>query len=495
MTPSGAPTRTSPTSPTSGAPPREPHGPDPLRIAVIGSGYVGLVAAACFSEIGHRVVGGDADEQKVRSLQRGVLPIYEPGLQAIVSTNQAAGRLSFTRDLDDALHLAELVIIAVGTPAGIGGATDLEAVLAAATRIAAQLPAPATVVIKSTVPVGTTERIQQLIAAQLRARGVEWRVPVLGNPEFLREGCAIRDFMSPDRIVVGAHTDDDAADLVRAYAPLTARGARLLRMAPRSAELTKYASNAMLAVRVSFMNEIAAIAEATQADIEEVREGVGSDSRIGPAFLRAGIGYGGSCFPKDVASLSHTAVAHGVRPQLIRATEQVNRRQKRWAFDRLQRFYATRRGLRGRRIALWGLAFKPGTDDLREAPSLALIAQLRAAGAEVVAYDPVALQAARQLLRDVPVVWCDSAADALEEADALVLVTEWDEFRQFPVAALASALRDKLVVDGRNVLDAPACALAGLTLMQVGRPRLPPAVRAAVAAPATRTGASARIAA
>ena len=444
-----------------------------MRIAVIGTGYVGLVGAACLADIGHEVVAVDADEHKVRGLQHGAMPIYEPGLQAMVADSQAAGRIRFTRDLEDALCGVELVFIAVGTPADRSGATDLDAVTEAAGRIGSLLREPATIVVKSTVPVGTTDRLRDLVADGLRARAVDWSVPVIGNPEFLREGSAIHDFIHPDRIVIGAASEEDAAELMRAYVPLTACGAVVLRMATRSAELTKYASNAMLAARISFINEIAAIAEASGADIEEIRVGIGSDPRIGPDFLKAGIGYGGSCFPKDVASLSHTAVGHAVLPLMLQAIEQANERQKRWAFERLQRFYAMRGGIAGRRIAVWGLAFKPGTDDMREAPSLALIDQLVAAGACVSTYDPVALSNAQRLRAGVAdIAWCHNAGAALEGADALVLATEWAEFRQYPPAAVAAALRDRLVLDGRNALDAAAWTEAGLQVLQVGRPRL-----------------------
>jgi UDPglucose 6-dehydrogenase len=478
------------------APPAAPVAP--MRIVVIGTGYVGLVGAACLAHVGHSVVAVDSDERKVGALRRGAMPIYEPGLQAIVAAAQANGNLRFVGALEDALDGAELVFIAVGTPADPGGATDLDAVTASAARIGTLLRAPATVVVKSTVPVGTTERLQKLVSAELRARGIEWRAPVVDNPEFLREGTAVHDFMAPDRIVVGATCPEDAAALLRAYAPLTAQGARVLMMAPRSAELSKYAANAMLAARISFINEIAAIAEASGADIEEIREGIGSDARIGRDFLKAGIGYGGSCFPKDVASLSHTAVQHAVRPSMLQAIEQVNWRQKRWAFDRLHRWYAPRGGLRGRRIALWGLAFKPGTDDMREAPSLTLIELLVASGAHVAAYDPVALANAQRLLTPCEAItWCASAAAAIDNADALVLATEWDEFRRCAPASVAASLRDRLVVDGRNVLDPKAWSAAGLQLLQVGRPRVAaqgsPAPQEIVPLPARAAGAQHRI--
>jgi len=456
-----------------------------MRIAVIGTGYVGLVGAACLAEIGHRVVAVDADAQKVRSLQQGAVTIHEPGLPTMVTTQQATGRLRFTRDLGAALEGVELVFIAVGTPADESGATDLDAVLAAARAIGAGLMQPATIVVKSTVPVGTTGQLQQLIHGALATRGVGWRTPVVGNPEFLREGSATDDFMQPDRIVIGAH-GDDAAALLRAYAPFLERGVPVLQMTPRSAELSKYAANAMFAARISFMNEIAAIADATGADIEEVRDGIGSDPRIGRDFLRPGIGYGGSCFPKDVASLCHTAVRHAVRPLMLQAVGQVNVRQQRWAFEHLQRVYAGRGGLRGRRIAVWGLAFKPGTDDLRESPALALIELLLDAGALVSTHDPVALaNAQRQLGERRGLGWCGDPVAALDGADALVLATEWSVFREIAPQAIAEALRDRLVLDGRNVLDAEAFADAGLTLLQVGRPAL--AAREAVAEPEPRS--------
>jgi UDPglucose 6-dehydrogenase len=474
MTPNGPTFRRDTTAPPLGVPGPIGRLPASMRIAVIGTGYVGLVGAACLAELGHDVVAVDADAHKVRTLQRGDVPIHEPGLQALVAAHARTGRLRFTGHLEDALPHAELVFIAVGTPADGAGAADLDAVTAAAARIGALLREPATVVVKSTVPVGTTDRLQKLVAAELRARRIGWRAPVIGNPEFLREGSAVHDFMQPDRILLGARDEADAAPLLRAYAPLLARGAPVLRLAPRSCELSKYAANAMLAARISFMNEVAAIAEATGADVEEVRQGIGGDPRIGPDFLKAGIGYGGSCFPKDVASLAHTALQHGVQPSLLQAVEQVNARQQRWAFERLERFYAASGGLRDRRIALWGLAFKPGTDDVREAPSLALIEQLLGAGAHVAAYDPVAQKNAQLRLGDPErLTWCPHAGAALAGAHALVLATEWEEFRRFDARAVAAALHDGLVLDGRNVLDPVAWSAAGLCLQQVGRPRRP----------------------
>jgi UDPglucose 6-dehydrogenase len=450
--------------------PRADRGSAAQRVAVIGTGYVGLVTAACLADLGHRVVGVDSDAAKVRALEHDRVPIHEPGLEALVAMHRAADRLRFTTDLGGALEAVELVFIAVGTPADADGSTDLGAVTDAAAQVGARLAAPATVVVKSTVPIGTTERLGKLVAAELRARGVAWRAPVIGNPEFLREGRAVRDFLEPDRIVVGASLPEHAERLLAAYAPLVARGVPVLMLGPRSAELAKYAANAMLAARISFMNEMAAIAEAGGADIEEVRAGIGSDPRIGPEFLRAGIGWGGSCFPKDVASLAHGARRFGVEPQMLAAVQAVNERQKRWAFERLRHAYAAHDGLRGRRIAVWGLAFKPGTDDLREAPSLALVTQLLAAGAEVAAWDPVALDGARRQLGERPRLhWASGCLETLDGAHALVLATEWDEFRRADPHAVAARLADRLVLDGRNVLDREAWEGAGLTLWQVGR--------------------------
>ncbi|HUP05525.1 MAG TPA: UDP-glucose/GDP-mannose dehydrogenase family protein [Caldimonas sp.] len=460
------------------------------RIVVIGTGYVGLVTAACLAELGHRVVGVDADAEKVQALERHSIPIHEPGLEALVAAHAKAGTLRFTTELDAALEAAELVFIAVGTPADADGSTDLTAVTAAAADVGARLSAPATVVVKSTVPIGTTERLGKLIAAELRARGIAWRAHVVANPEFLREGRAVHDFLEPDRIVVGAEAPQHALSLLAAYAPLVERGTPVLVMARRSAELAKYAANAMLAARISFMNEMARIAEAGGADIEEVRAGIGSDPRIGSRFLRAGIGWGGSCFPKDVASLAHAARRLGVEPALLDAVESVNEGQKRWAFERLQQLYAAHDGLQGRRIAVWGLAFKPGTDDLREAPSLVLVEQLLAAGAEVAVFDPVAQPAARQRLGNrARLVWARDALHALERAHALVLATEWDEFRAIDPGAIADRLVDGLVLDGRNVLERPRFEAAGLSLWQVGRPRARHAVRAAPPASGDRTAA------
>jgi UDPglucose 6-dehydrogenase len=446
-----------------------------LRIVVIGSGYVGLVTAACLASCGHAVVGVDADEAKVACLATARCTVYEAGLEALVEAQLAAGRLRFTSRGRQALRSADLVFVAVGTPARRDGSTEMSAIDAAIQEIAAVVRAPTVVVIKSTVPVGTTQDLQRRLDAALDAacaRGSR-AARVLSNPEFLREGTAVADFMQPQRIIVG---DDGAGDAARrvlldAYAPWLDAGVPVLVMDTRSAELSKHAANAALAMRISFVNEIAAIAAATGADIEKVCDGIGSDRRIGRSFLRAGLGYGGSCFPKDVAALRDIARRHKVRSDLLQATERVNDRQRCWAFDELQRDLGARELLRGLRVAIWGLAFKPGTDDVRCAPSLTLADRLVRAGVAVALYDPVAMANARAEFDPARRVrWAASASDALAGADVLMLVTEWPEFVEFDPAAVAAALRLKCVYDGRNALDVARWNAAGLRVVQVGRP-------------------------
>lgn len=446
-----------------------------MRIAVLGTGYVGLVSAACLAELGHEVAAVDIDEKRIASLQHGEMPIHEPGLQALVEVHTATARLAFTVDLADALKGADVVMVAIGTPPGPGGEADLRAVMQAAHAVGQHLEQPATLVLKSTVPPGTAERVTDAVNAPLGRRGKGFKVPVVGNPEFLREGSAVQDFLKPDRIVIGAGNRGDAELMHVMYAPLLERGVPMLVMDTRSAELTKYAANVMLAARISLINELAGIAEALDADIEQVRLGIGSDPRVGPQFLRAGLGYGGSCFPKDVQALAQIASMCGRPALMLQAMHRVNERQRRRPFALLARHYGGVAALQHKRIAVWGLAFKPGTDDLREAPGLLLVEQLLDAGAEVQACDPVAAAKAQALLGRREGLRIGSVPlAALRDADALVLVTEWPEFRRVDPARAAALLHDRLVIDGRNALDAARWSAAGLQLIQVGRPAAQP---------------------
>jgi UDPglucose 6-dehydrogenase len=444
-----------------------------MKITIIGSGYVGLVSAACFAEMGNHVVCLDRDASKVALLNRGIVPIHEPGLEAFLERNRSAGRLRFTTDEAAAINHGRLVFLAVGTPQGEDGSADLSHALSAARSIGRHMRADRVVVNKSTVPVGTADQVQAVIRQELEARGVAHRVAMVSNPEFLKEGTAIDDFMRPDRIVVGT-ADADALRLMRAlYAPYIRNHDRLLVMDIRSAELTKYAANAMLATRISFMNELANLAEHLDADIESVRLGIGADARIGYSFLYAGTGYGGSCLPKDVKALIHTGAVNAQGLEILRAVDAVNERQKGLLARRVQEHFGT--SLAGRRFALWGLAFKPGTDDVREAPSLALVRRLRRLGAEVVAYDPVAASAARDVLgHDPGLSFAEHALDACNGADALLIVTEWKEFRSPDFEAMRQRLRTPIVFDGRNLYDPAHAAAEGIDYRPVGRRRQRP---------------------
>ena len=440
-----------------------------MKISVIGAGYVGLVSAAGFAELGNQVLCLDVDPRKIALLMDGQIPIHEPGLTELVTRNVAAGRLHFTTDAAQAARFGKLQFIAVGTPPDEDGSADLRHVLAAARQIGRHLGDYTVVVNKSTVPVGTADRVRGAIAEELALRGLDLPFSVVSNPEFLKEGAAVNDFMRPDRVVVGAD-DPRAIDLLRTlYAPIMRNHDRLLVMSVRSAELTKYAANAMLATRISFMNELANLAEALGADIEQVRHGMGSDSRIGTQFLYAGCGYGGSCFPKDVKALISTAAGAGVDLQVARAVEAANERQKTVLPAKLMARLGS--DLTGRHIALWGLAFKPETDDLREATSQVVINALLAQGASVAAYDPVAMPAARALYAGEPrLSLAPSALAALEGADALVIVTEWKEFRSVDLQQVRDALRQPLVFDGRNLYDPALARAAGLEYRAIGRP-------------------------
>lgn len=435
---------------------------------MIGSGYVGLVTGTCFAEVGNDVLCLDVDARKIDLLNAGGVPIHEPGLADMIKRNVEAGRLHFTTDVDAAVAHGTLQFIAVGTPPDEDGAADMQYVIAAAREIGRRMDQWTVVVDKSTVPVGTADRVRATIAEELHQRGVRQPFAVVSNPEFLKEGAAVEDFMRPDRIVIGAD-DERAIGAMRAvYAPFMRNRERLLVMDVRSAELTKYAANAMLATRISFMNELANLAELLGADIELVRQGIGSDPRIGWHFLYPGAGYGGSCFPKDVKALQHTAEQHGRPLRLLAAVEAVNEAQKSVLVEKI----VARLGenLAGKRFALWGLAFKPDTDDMREAPSRVIIDALAARGASVNVYDPVAMDEARRIYATAPHVhYAATPMAALDDADALVVVTEWKAFRSPDFPGMKAALRLPLVFDGRNLYDPATVRDAGLEYFGIGR--------------------------
>ena len=440
-----------------------------MKITVIGTGYVGLVSGACLAEVGNDVLCLDLDLEKIRVLEAGGIPIYEPGLQDMVQRNVAAGRLHFTTDVARAVRHGTIQFIAVGTPPDEDGSADMQYVLTAARSIGRLMTDYKVVVDKSTVPVGTADKVHEAIADELGQRGVQTPFAVVSNPEFLKEGAAVEDFMRPDRIIVGA-SDEHAISLMRAlYAPFQRNRERLIVTDARSAELTKYAANAMLATRISFMNELANLAEKLGADIEMVRQGMGSDPRIGFHFLYPGCGYGGSCFPKDVKALIKTAAGAGdVDLKVLMAVEAANSAQK----HVLGRKIKQRLGddLTGRHFALWGLAFKPNTDDMREAPSLELLTDLLAAGATVTAYDPAAMHEAQRVLGNEPRVrYALSPNEALEGADALVIVTEWKEFRSPDFELIKERLKQPLIVDGRNLYDPALVRGMGFDYLAIGR--------------------------
>ena len=443
-----------------------------MRVAIFGTGYVGLVTGTCLAEVGHQVMCVDVDAAKVDGLRNGIVPIYEPGLTPMVRANHDAGRLRFTTDAAEAVAFGDIIFIAVGTPPDEDGSADLKYVLQVARAIGRHLEKPAVIVDKSTVPVGTADKVQQEIAAALRERGVELAFEVVSNPEFLKEGDAVNDCMRPDRIVVGASSNEAIDAMRRLYAPFNRNHERMVTMDVRSAELTKYAANAMLATKISFMNEIANIAERVGADVEMVRKGIGSDPRIGWHFIYPGAGYGGSCFPKDVQALARTAGQHGYATRILDAVEAVNEAQKGHLFELMIRHYGDVAALRGKTLAVWGLAFKPNTDDMREASSRRLVTQLLDAGAHVQAYDPEAREEAQRIFgeRDGLLI-CESAEAALEGADALAVVTEWKQFRSPDFAMLKSALADAVVFDGRNLYDPGEVEAHGLAYWGIGRGR------------------------
>ena len=439
-----------------------------MNITIIGTGYVGLVSGACLADMGNHVCCLDLDARKIDTLNAGGIPIFEPGLAPIVARNREAGRISFTTDVAAAVAHGELQMIAVGTPPNEDGAADLQHVVAAARSIGRHMDGYRVVVDKSTVPVGTADRVRAAIAEELEKRGETVDFSVVSNPEFLKEGAAVEDFMRPDRIIVGSEDGRATSIMRRLYAPFQRNHERLLVMSVRSAELTKYAANAMLATRISFMNDLANLAEALGADIEEVRRGIGSDPRIGFGFLYPGVGYGGSCFPQDVQALQRTAREAGRPLRLLAAVEQVNEAQKHVLASKIvARFGGS---LAGRCIALWGLAFKPNTDDMREAPSLTLIEDLLTAGASVRAYDPVAGQHAAALYSgNGRVAIANSAESALDGAEALAIVTEWQEFRSPDFDAIKSSLKTPAIFDGRNLYDPASMRAMGFEYFAVGR--------------------------
>lgn len=436
-----------------------------MNIAIVGTGYVGLVSGACFAEVGADVTCVDIDRDKIDRLRKGIIPIYEPGLDELVGRNVKAGRLHFSTDLAEIIDDVEIVFCAVGTPPDEDGSADLSHVIEVARTFGRLINRYSLLVTKSTVPVGTAAIIKDVIAAELSARGVDVEFEVASNPEFLKEGAAIKDFMSPDRVVIGIESERAKRVMERLYRPFLLNNFRVLFMDIPSSEMTKYAANSMLATRISFMNEIAALCELTGADINMVRKGIGSDVRIGGKFLYPGCGYGGSCFPKDVRALIRTGEEHGCDMSIIRAVEDVNERQKTVVFDKLAAMLGD---LRGRRVALWGLAFKPETDDMRCAPSLVIIRRLIDAGAEVVVYDPVAMDECRRRIGDA-VSYAGDMYEALVDADALALVTEWKQFRLPSWTLVRRAMRGNVVVDGRNIYEASELADEGFRYCCIGK--------------------------
>ena len=439
-----------------------------MKLTIIGTGYVGLVSGACLADVGNSVLCLDIDPRKVDILNSGGIPIYEPGLKEIVANNVAAGRLRFTTDVAEGVAWGDVQMIAVGTPPGEDGSADLQYVLSAARNIGKHMTSKKIIVDKSTVPVGTADKVRAAIADELKMRKMDTPFSVVSNPEFLKEGAAVEDFMRPDRIVVGAEDAETIATMRDLYAPFQRNHDRIMVMDIRSAELTKYAANAMLATRISFMNELALLAEKLGADIESVRRGIGSDPRIGYQFLYPGIGYGGSCFPKDVQALQRTGQEVGIAMKLLDAVERVNYAQKHVLTEKIvARFGAD---LTGKTFAMWGLAFKPNTDDMREAPSLVLIDDLTKLGAKIVAFDPVAIAEAKHMLgSNENVSFSDSPMNALKDCDGLLIVTEWKTFRAPDFAAMKVQLKSPVVFDGRNLYEPTAMRELGFSYYPIGR--------------------------
>tara|TARA_B100001758_G_scaffold247953_1_gene269022 strand:+ start:4767 stop:6089 length:1323 start_codon:yes stop_codon:yes gene_type:complete len=437
-----------------------------MRVGIVGSGYVGLVAAACFAEMGNNVVCVDIDEVKITNLKKGIIPIYEPGLTELVVNNQQKGNLNFTSNINDALEHVEIIFIAVGTPMGDDGSADLRYVLEVSGSIGKNMNHHIVIVNKSTVPVGTADKVRETIQSELNKRKADLTFDVVSNPEFLKEGNAISDFMHPDRVVVGANDHQSLKLLKNLYAPFTLSNDRFIGMDIRSAEMTKYAANTMLATKISFINEIANICEKVGADVNKVRSGIGSDQRIGYKFIYPGCGYGGSCFPKDVQALIKLANIHGYNPDLISSVERVNKAQKEILFTKLTDELGI--DLSTKKIAVWGLSFKPETDDVREGPSLNLIRSIVAAGGEVNAYDPKAITQAKFYLKGINVKYHSDKYSPLDKADALILVTEWKEFRSPDFTLIKSKMRGNLFIDGRNQFKKEELTSKGFKYLQIG---------------------------
>jgi UDPglucose 6-dehydrogenase len=451
-----------------------------VHVTIFGTGYVGLVTGACFAEVGNDVLCVDINAERIEGLNNGIVPIFEPGLEEMVLRNRRAGRLQFTTDGPSAVGHGEVIFIGVGTPPLPDGSSDLQYVDAVARTIGQHVTEPKVVVDKSTVPVGTADRVREIIAEELAARGIEIQIDVVSNPEFLKEGAAIDDFMKPDRIIIGTDTERGVEVMRDLYLPFNRNHQRMLVMDVRSAEFTKYAANAMLATKISFMNELANIAERVGVDIESVRIGIGSDPRIGYEFIYPGCGYGGSCFPKDVRSLERTAASVGYEAQLLRAVEDVNDRQKQVLFQKVRDYFEG--DLEGKQIAVWGLAFKPKTDDMREAPSRELMEALWAHGARVVAFDPEAMNEARRLypieVSDGRLVLVENEIDALNHSHCLVICTEWRPFRAPDFEELKERLFQPVIFDGRNIHDPERMEREGFTYFGIGLGQLPQPVMA-----------------
>lgn len=437
-----------------------------MKIVVVGTGYVGLVTGTCLAEVGIEVICVDIDQKKIEGLKNGIMPIYEPGLEPMVKRNYEKGRLRFSTSLADAIKEANVAFIAVGTPPDEDGSADLKYVLGVAEEIGENMDDYTVVVTKSTVPVGTAEKVRSALAKKIEERGVDIPFDVASNPEFLKEGAAINDFMKPDRIVVGVDTERARELMERVYKPFIMNGHPLIFMDIPSAEMTKYAANAMLATRISFMNDIANLCEIMGADVNKVRQGIGSDPRIGPKFIYAGIGYGGSCFPKDVKALIKTANENNYNMRILNAVEEVNEDQKSVLFNKLVSKLGN--DLSGKKFAMWGLSFKPNTDDMREAPSLVLIDKIKKAGGEVVAYDPVAMHETQRMIGDA-ITYVEDPYDALNDADALLLVTEWSEFKVPEFKEITKRLKNQLIFDGRNVYDKEHVMSLGFEYYCIGK--------------------------